>query len=656
MATTSGPIFGDILRRYRVSAGMTQETLAERAGLSVRGLSDLERGARRAPHRDTVLRLAEALGADHQHREALLAAARPPRMTAPVRSALAGGAATPDAAPPAPMLNLPAALTGFVGRTEELEDLVRRLPRARLLTLTGLGGCGKTRLAIEAARSAATAFTDGVTFVDLASITDPVLVAPAIARALDVREVGGQQLTATLAATVGERRLLLVLDNFEQVLDAAPMITALLSACPNLTALVTSRAALRVSGEQEYRLAPLPAPDPRRPDSVEAVRAYPAVALFCQRAAAVDMDFTLTPENAAAVAAICAHVNGLPLSLELAAARVRLLPPDQLLEQLREPRPGATLRLLTAGPRDLPARQRTLRDTLAWSYDLLAEGERLLFRRLGAFAGSFTLDAVSWVCDESRNAAGSALADGGESLDGEVLEQLERLAEHSLVTVDVAASGEATMLPPNRPAPRYRLLETVREYALERSVAEGTLEPARARHTAYFLALAEQALPDLSGPNPGPWLQRLEREHDNLRAALVWAETPAAGDDVAIRLAGALGWFWYRHGHLGEGRRALAAARARGSEAPAHFRVRAVTPAAALAAAQGDFAAARADFDESLRLRRELGDPEGIATALNNLGTLAFEQGDYDQAWAANAEALDRDIGWQPRDGRPSAW
>ncbi len=647
MDTTSGITFGDLLRRYRVASGITQETLAERAGMSVRGLSDLERGARRAPHRDTVLRLADALGIAPDVRESLLAAARPPRMTAPVLAALA--ATTRMASPPVPVIaeaNLPVALTGFVGRTEELADLTRRLPRTRLLTLTGMGGCGKTRLAVEVAR-AAVEFVDGVVFVDLAPITDPALVLPTVALALGVREAREQPLDKALTAYLREKRMLLVLDNFEQVLDAATTIADMLRACPGLTALVTSRAALRISGEQEYPLAPLPTPDPARTPPLDVLRAYPAVMLFHERASAVDPAFALTSDNCAAVAAICAHLDGLPLSIELAAARVRLLPPAALLARLREPLPGATLRLLTSGARDLPVRQRTLRDMLAWSHGLLDEREQRLFRALGVFAGGFTLEAADFV-GRSAPAGGEAppARAADDALDPDTLERLERLAAHSLVIVTgrAAEAGDVSApdvtAPADRPAPRYRLLETVREYALEQLAATGEMEAARERHAAYFLTLAEQAAPHLHGPDPGPWLARLETEHDNLRAALAWGDTPVATPGFAARLAAALGWFWYRHGHLSEGRRALAAALDRDRSVPAAVRARVATSTGALAAAQGDFAAARAAFEECLALKRELGDLEGVAAALTNLGTLAYEQDDLDTAWTIHQEAL----------------
>jgi predicted ATPase len=442
--------FGALLRRHRRAAGLTHEALAERAGLSVRAISDLERGVARAPRPESLRRLADALG-----------------LAPEVRAALAT-AVPPDAAPPgvpaAPLHNLPAPLSGFVGREPELAAIRARLrePATRLLTLTGPGGVGKTRLALEAAGSAG-AFADGVWLVELAPLAAPDLVPAAVAQALRLESNGDRPLPAAIAAFLRDRRLLLVVDNVEHLAAAAAaLVAALLRACPGLTVLATGRAPLRVAGEQEFPVPPLRCPAPGTP--APAAAAAEAVRLFVARARAVRPDLDLTAEDVPAVAEVCRRLDGLPLALELAAARVKVLPPRALLEQL-----GRRVRVLTEGPRDAPARQRTLRATLEWSHALLTPAERALFRHLGAFAGGFSLEAAEAVC--AGAAAERPIRPGAPEASG-VLAGLAALVDQSLVLPAAASDGDG---------PRYRLLETVREDAAERPRRAGSTHPTRFR-------------------------------------------------------------------------------------------------------------------------------------------------------------------------------
>ena len=514
--------------------------------------------------------------------------------------------------------NLPAQLTSFVGRERELESVKTLLEGHRLVTLTGVGGCGKTRLALEAAAAlpGEERVADGVCFVPLASVTQPSLVAPAVAGALGVKEAAGRSLVEALTAYLRDRRLLLVLDNFEQVAAAASLVTEVLAAAPQLIVLVTSRMALRCSGEHEYPVAPLAVPDPSAP--AEGLAGYEAVRLFVERARAVQPDFEATGAAAQAVAEICRRLDGLPLAIELAAARVRLLGPQALLARL-----GRRLALLTAGPRDLPARQQTLRATLEWSHALLTAGEQVLFARLAVFAGGCTLEAAEAVCN----------ADGDLPID--VLDGVESLVAKSLLR-EVGAGGE----------PRVGMLETVHEYAGERLAASGAAGALRRRHARYFLGLAEQAEPHLGGGDQAAWLKRLQADHDNLRAALGWS---LAGEpEVGLRLAGALWRFWEICGYFTEGRGWLEQALAGSGGAPA-LRAKALTGASTMAFCQGDYQQATALHGQALLLFRRLGDARGVAFSLNNLGVQALHQGDlrraarrYTKALALAREAGDR--------------
>ncbi len=476
---------------------------------------------------------------------------------------------------PLPDSNVPVPVSSLVGRQRELDEITNALRNGtRVLTLTGPGGSGKTRLAIEAANLLAAELTDGAFFVALDAIRDPALLLPAIAQAVAVRESSEQALPESLAERLSGRQALLLIDNFEQLAEAAPELTHVLEAAPGLIFLVTSRAALRVSGEKEYPV------DPLRPED--------AVALFVERAQGADPRFSLTDENADAVKEIVARLDGLPLAVELAAARTKLLPPQAMLALLDE-----RLDLLSRGARDFPERHRALRDTVAWSYDLLGTEEKQLFARLAVFGGGFTLESAVAVCDASLDGVATLIDDSLLERDGE----------------------------------RLRMLETIREYGLEQLEADEEAEFVRRRHAEHFLKLAE------SEPvaEQAAWLARIDAERDNFRGALNWC-LELGEASLALRIAAALWEFWWVRGHLAEGRGWLGAALVRGRNAPPELRARALHAAGSLATRQGDYESAGALFEESLALWEELDDAAGTARSLLSLGTVAAEQGDQERA------------------------
>ncbi|TAM65336.1 MAG: adenylate/guanylate cyclase domain-containing protein [Chloroflexota bacterium] len=487
--------------------------------------------------------------------------------------------------------NLPVQLTSFVGRQPEVAAATRLLEQTRLLTLTGPGGTGKTRLSLQIAAEALERFPDGVYFVALAAIDQAELVPAAIAAVIGLPDTGARPLTERLGDVLRLRQTLLVLDNFEQVLAAGPIVAELLRAAPKLKIVVTSRAPLRVSGEQEFPVPALGLPDPSHLPATAVLSQFEAVALFIQRAMAVQPSFAVTNENAPAVAEIAARLDGLPLAIELAAARIRLLTPDQMLARLQ-----GRLDLLSAGARDLPDRQRTLRGAIAWSWDLLDEPSRALLARLSVFVGGAPLDAIGPVCDPE-----------GE-LGVDVLDGLEALVDQSLVQRQERA-GE----------PRFGLLETIREFAAERLVSRGWPAVLRERHARYFADFAARARAAFMGPSMTAWLDRLEVEHDNLRAAFAWA-IEAGEAELALRLAGSLWRFWQIRGHLAEGAEQAGRALAMpGGERFPEARIQALDAAAGIAYWRADMTTARELYGQSLELLRQQGDRRALADGLYNL-------------------------------------
>jgi predicted ATPase/class 3 adenylate cyclase len=500
--------------------------------------------------------------------------------------------------------NLPAQLSTFVGREDVIREVQATLDGTRLLTLTGPGGTGKTRLAVEVGYKALPAFVDGVWFVDLSTVTEPSVVPAEIVIAIGAARDPGEPALTCLESHLRDRKLLLVLDNFEQVLDAGLVVESLLSHAPGLKVMVTSRSVLSVYGEREYPVPPLRLPRPGAP-GVEGLSHSEAVSLFVERAQAVRADFVLTEENASAVAQICERLDGLPLAIELAAVRVNVLSPQAMLPRLQE-----RLSLLTSGPRNVPERQRTLRAAIDWSYGLLEEAERRLFGELAVFVGGGTLDAIDAVTDGSPGVP--------------VLDLLGSLVDRSLLRRTETPAGEV----------RFQMLETIREYALERLGEQPDAPSIRRRHARFFLELAGRGEPHLLGPEQKLWLDRFERDHDNFRAALKWSleegEIPAGQE-----AAGALWRFWHQRGHLAEGRRKLEhLLHAPGGSEPTPERLKALVGAGGLAYWQNDYPATERFYSEALQIARELDDPRAIAEGLFNLSYVDRIKGDEEEGTA----------------------
>ena len=509
--------------------------------------------------------------------------------------------------------NLPPQRTSFVGRESELAEVTSLLAETRLLTLTGPGGTGKTRLALKVAADHLDRFSHGVFFADLSAIVDPALVPSVIAQALQVREEAGRDLLDTLADHLRDRHLLLVLDNSEQVIEARIAVARLLDAAPRLAVLATSRTPFHVSAEREYQVPPLLVPDPGDVADLDVVTRSEAVALLTERAAALRPGFRVTDQNASTVAQIAARLDGLPLAIELAASRLKILSPEALLERLDQ-----RLSLLTGGARDLPERQRTLRSTLEWSHDLLEAAEQRLFARLGAFNGGWSLDAAEAVC--------------GPGLELAVLDGLGTLVDHSVVRPGEPTDGET----------RFSMLETIREFAVEHLAVSGEGDHLRHRHAGYFRDLAEEAEHHLTREDRVAWLSTLEGEHDNLRAALDWAER--TGDvDTGLRTAAAIWRFWLQRGRLSEGRGRLERLLATpGVAARGPVRARALSALGGIAYWQNDYPPMRAAYEEAVGIARDVGDPRLLASSLLDLSYIPFVEQEPDRSEAILREGLAR--------------
>jgi predicted ATPase/class 3 adenylate cyclase len=505
--------------------------------------------------------------------------------------------------------NLPPQRTSFVGREREVGEVASLVAETRFVTLTGPGGTGKTRLALKVAGDHLDRFSDGVFFADLSPIVDPALVPSVIAQALLVREEVGRDILDTLADHLRTRHLLLVLDNSEQVIEAGMAIARLLDAAPRLAVLATSRAPFHISAEHEYQVPPLSVPNPGA--AADVVTRSEAVALFTERAAAMRPGFRVTTENASPVAQIAARLDGLPLAIELAASRLRVLDPEALLGRL-----GQRLILLTGGARDLPERQRTLRGTIEWSHDLLEPEGQHLFARLAVFSGGWSLDGAEAVC--------------GPGLDLAVLDGLGTLVDHSMVRPGEPTDGES----------RFTMLDTIREFAEERLAVSGEEDDLRRRHAGYFRDLAEEAERHLIRDDRVAWLSTMEGEHDNLRAALDWPER-VEDAEMGLRTAAAIWRFWLQRGHLSEGRGRLERLLATpGAAARGPVRARALSALGGIAYWQNDYPPMRVAYEEAVDIAREFGDPKLLASALLDLSYIPYLEKDADGAEAILREGL----------------
>ncbi|MFN8443724.1 MAG: tetratricopeptide repeat protein [Caldilineaceae bacterium] len=634
---TEQPTFGRWLKLRRSGMGLTQVQLGEQVGYAGETIRKVEADELR-PSRQMAERLASVLDIAQDDRAAFIRFARDEgfenlvslpekKVNIPPAPSTLRAHVAPES-DRLPHLSPPIPREPLIGRDWEItvvQNLLLR-PNVGLVTLTGPGGVGKTRLALQIAANLYThsrpgegpLFPDGVYFVPLASLEDADLVLPAIAQMLEVSEAGRQPLLSLVQKHLQDKRLLIVLDNFEQIVNAGTMLSSLLQATPGLKLLVTSRTVLRLRQEHHFAVPPLALPDalaqttqnPSASDLSQLMQSA-AIRLFSDRAQAAQADFAVTSENIAAISAICQQLDGLPLAIELAAARIRLLPPSAMLARL-----GNQLKFLTGGAQDLPKRQQTMRTTLAWSYDLLTEVEKVLFRRIALFVGGCTLEAVETICN----------ADG--RLAEDTLEYLAALIDKSLLQQQINPSGAA----------RFVSLRVIREYALEELRQHGEVEAIQQHYAAYFLQLAETAEIELNGNKQKEWLEQLSLEHDNLRAVLEWSITD--GDaEMGLRLAAALWRFWQISGYYHEAYRWLAALLGRTNKRTT-VRAKALHAAGHCIGIEGNYEMAQRYLEESLAIGRELNDPFCIALALHGLGNRALDQGDYETACVRFEESL----------------
>lgn len=641
--------FRALLRRYRLAAGLTQEELAERAGISARSISGMESGTAHRPRKDTLHLLAAALGLSSQEAAALGTAARPEHRTVQHVAANGPRGASPSAGKwqsTRPILPVPP--TTLIGRERDIAEASSALrdDNVRLLTLVGPPGVGKTRLGLAVAAHLVSVFDGGVHFVSLAPLSESTDVVPAIARVMGVGEQGNRTCIESLIDVVDDQAILLVLDNFEHLAPAASDIAHLLMRSSRLKVLVTSRSAVHLRGEHTFAVTPLALPSeqlvqPLSPETLDALAGIPAIALFLDRARSVVAELALTPDNAEDISTICRQLDGLPLAIELAAARSTLLSPSMLRSRL-----DRRLSLLTGGARDLPERQQTLRNTLAWSHNLLSQDERRLFRRIAVFASGATLEAVSAVCYADDGSA-------HEHKDVQTINAVSSLVDNQLLTRDDGKTGEL----------RVRMLETVREYAREHLISNNEMTSTYHAYATYFLTFAEQAVPHLTGQDQVAWIARLEAEYENLQGVLHWAQS--SGDVMtALRLAAALWRFWRIRGRLHVGRswleHALAVTESLAEDLPQEAevqcgthdavhtqrrlllstRARALHGLGTLIQRQGEHEQAEARLRDALTLWQQLADVHGMVATLNNLGINAHERGDYDRAMEIYEQCL----------------
>ncbi|HUM67324.1 MAG TPA: tetratricopeptide repeat protein [Chloroflexota bacterium] len=620
--------FGELLKFLRRRARLTQRELSIAAGYSEAQISRLERNERLPDLAAILALLAPALDLEDEPETVarlleLATIARgesaPEQITVERAVVKEARAVTEDAVLPG---NLPLSLTSFIGRDREVTNVRRLLSVSRLVTLTGAGGCGKSRLALAVARQEAPFYRDGVWWVELAPLADATLLLPTIAAIFGLRPEAGRPLSDTLPDSLRGKQLLLILDNCEHLIDGCAQLAAtLLQSAAHLSILATSREILAISGESTLRVPPLAVPDGRQSPTPEAAASYEAIKLFCERATAVRPTFQMTPTNTPYVIQICRRLDGMPLAIELAAVRISLLPAAQIAERLDD-----RFRLLAGGSRTARLRQQTLRALIDWSYDLLSMPEQMLLQRLSVFAGGWTLAAAEAVCA------------GEPSSQEDVLELLNQLVNKSLVAAEREPGQES----------RYQLLETIRQYAGEKLEQSGPGERVRQRRLAYYLELAETAAPHLHGPDQVAWLDRLETEIDNLRLSLAWASQHDLA--AALRLGGAMAWFWNLRSYLSEGRQWLAALDeahlAAGSGQEANMG-RVWHGTGMLAWCQGEYTAAQTALEESVRLCRQLGDRPGLAEALCWLANVLLDRGQRQAAYlaASESQALSQQIG-----------